>query len=296
MRRYDILRRIERLDPERDCQEICRLTSTYDFPWDTTRSLELALYRTYAVPQISALLDTTGEFTRRAQKRYDDTALLVAEFTEWGYESARGRRALRRMNQVHHRYRIANADYLYVLTTFVFEPIRWNARFGWRRLSEKERLATFYLWREIGRRMNIQDIPETYADLERYNIEYEREHFRYAETNRRVGEATRDLFLSWFPRPLRPLMKPGIYAMMDDPLLDAFGFPHPPRWLRASVSGGLKLRARALRFFPTRKRPRYYTELRHRTYPGGYEIEALGPPDTVPMRTDGASETGELSG
>ncbi|MGH2516666.1 MAG: oxygenase MpaB family protein [Ktedonobacterales bacterium] len=277
MGRYDILRRIERLDPERDCQEICRLTTTYDFPWDTTRALELALYRTYAVPSISALLDQTGEFARRAQKRYDDTALLVAEFTEWGYESERGKRALRRMNTIHHRYSIANADFLYVLTTFIFEPIRWNARFGWRRLTEKERLATFSLWREIGRRMNIRDIPNSYTELEQYNVAYEREHFRYVETNRRVGDATRDLFLSWFPAPLRPLLKSGIYALMDEPLLDAFGFPHPPGWLRAFVAGGLKLRARALRFFPPRRRPRYYTEQRQRTYPSGYAIEELGP-------------------
>lgn len=296
MGRYDVLRRIERLDPQRDCQEICRLTTTYDFPWDTTRSLELALYRTYAVPSISVLLDATGEFARRAQKRYDDTALLVAEFTEWGYDSERGRRALRRMNQIHHRYSIANADYLYVLSTFVFEPIRWNARFGWRRLSEKERLASFYLWREIGRRMNLHDIPETYEELERYNIAYERECFRYAESNRRVGEATRDLFLSWFPAPLRPLLKPGIYAMMDEPLLDAFGFPHPPRWLRVFVAGGLKLRARVLRFFPPRKRPRYYTELRHRTYPAGYTIETLGPEEPVTAPTEIAAAPDNITG
>jgi ER-bound oxygenase mpaB/B'/Rubber oxygenase, catalytic domain len=277
MGRYDVLRRIEQLDPERDCQEICRLTTTYDFPWDTTRSLELALYRTYAVPSISALLDQTGEFARRAQKRYDDTSLLIAEFTEWGYESERGKRALRRMNAIHHHYSIANADYLYVLTTFIFEPIRWNVRFGWRRLTDKERLATFYLWREIGRRMSIHDIPNTYAALERYNVEYEREHFRYAETNRRVGEATRDLFLSWFPAPLRPALRPGIYALMDEPLLNAFGFPHPPRWLRRLVAGGLRLRARVLRHLPPRRSPRLYTEQRQRTYPSGYAIEDLGP-------------------
>jgi hypothetical protein len=277
MGRYDVLLQIEQLDPQRDCQEICRLTTTYDFPWDTTRSLELALYRTYAVPSISALLDQTGEFARRAQKRYDDTSLLIAEFTEWGYESERGKRALRRMNAIHHHYSIANADYLYVLTTFIFEPIRWNARFGWRRLTEKELLATFYLWREIGRRMGIQDIPDTYTALERYNVAYEREHFRYAETNRRVGEATRDLFLSWFPAPLRPALKPAIYALMDEPLLDAFGFPHPPRWLCELVAGGLRLRARVLRHLPPRRSPRLYTEQRQRTYPSGYTIEDLGP-------------------
>ena len=280
MGRYDVLRQIERLDPERDCQEICRLVSTREFPWDSQRALEFALFRTYAVPSISALLDHTGEFARRPQQRYDDTAILISEFSEWGYESERGKAALRRMNRIHHRYAISNDDYLYVLTTFVFEPIRWNARFGWRRLTERERLATFYFWREVGRRMGIRDIPDTYEALETYNVAYERDRFRYAETNRRVGEATRDLFLSWFPALLRPLIKPSVYAMMDDPLLDAFGFPHPLAWLRGVLAGVLKLRGRMLRYFPPRRKPRYYTALRHRSYPHGYTIESLGPEQT----------------
>lgn len=277
MGRYDVLRRIERMDPQLDCQDICRLVSTVEFPWDSQRSLEFALFRTYAVPSLSALLDQTGEFARQAQKRYDDTAILIAEFSERGYDSERGRAALRRMNRIHHRYAISNADYLYVLTTFVFEPTRWNARFGWRRLTERERMASFYFWREVGRRMGIRDIPDTYAALEEYNVAYQRDHFRYAETNRRVGEATRDLFLSWFPSPLRPLLKPGVYALMDEPLLDAFGFPHPPAWLRGVLVGALKVRGRVLRYFPPRRAPRYYTESRQRTYPRGYSIESLGP-------------------
>lgn len=281
MGRYDVLRRIGQLDPERDCQEICRLVSTYEFPWDNQRALEFALFRTYAVPSISALLDHTGEFARRAQKRYDDTAILISEFSEWGYDSERGRAALRQMNRIHHRFAISNDDYLYVLTTFVFEPIRWNARYGWRALTQRERLASFYFWREVGRRMGIRDIPDTYAALEAYNVAYERDHFRYAETNQHVGGATRDLFLSWFPAPLRPLLKPGVYAMMDDPLLDAFGFPHPPSWLRRALASALKLRGRMLRSFPPRRKPRYYTALRHRSYPRGYTIETLGPEEAV---------------
>jgi len=46
--------------------------------------------------------------------------------------SMRCQRAQRRMNQLHGRFTIANEDFLYVLSTFVFGPIRWNARFGWR--------------------------------------------------------------------------------------------------------------------------------------------------------------------
>jgi hypothetical protein len=66
------------------------------------------------------------------------------------------------MNQLQGRFRIANGDFLYVLSTFVFEPIRWNRRFGWRPMCEQERLGLFYFWREVGRRMGIKDLP---ADL-----------------------------------------------------------------------------------------------------------------------------------
>ena len=36
------------------------------------------------------------------------------------------------MNRIHGRFEISNEDFVYVLSSFVFEPIRWNARFGWR--------------------------------------------------------------------------------------------------------------------------------------------------------------------
>jgi hypothetical protein len=60
MSRYAILKAIRRLDPEKDDQRIIFLSTCYDFPFDTTRALELALFRTFGVPSISALLDRTG--------------------------------------------------------------------------------------------------------------------------------------------------------------------------------------------------------------------------------------------
>ena len=49
--------RIERLDPEHDHLEVHRLVCTHEFPWDTLQALSFALFRTYAVPSIGALLD-----------------------------------------------------------------------------------------------------------------------------------------------------------------------------------------------------------------------------------------------
>jgi hypothetical protein len=41
---------ILRLDPIADHRRIVLLDVCYEFPFDTTRSLELALFRTFAVP------------------------------------------------------------------------------------------------------------------------------------------------------------------------------------------------------------------------------------------------------
>jgi len=63
------------------------------------RSLELALFRTFAVPSIAELLDRTGEFGRAAQKRYDDTDLILSTIVEAGYDNDAGKRAIRQIEQ-----------------------------------------------------------------------------------------------------------------------------------------------------------------------------------------------------
>ena len=95
MRRLTTLEQIQELDPIADHQRIVFLSTRFDLPFDTVRSLELALFRTFCVPSIAELLDRTGEFQRRSQKRYDDTDIIVSELMDHGYDSDRGKSALR---------------------------------------------------------------------------------------------------------------------------------------------------------------------------------------------------------
>ena len=285
MRRTTTLEQIQKLDPIADHQRIVFLSTRFDFPFDTVRSLELALFRTFCVPSIAELLDRTGEFQRRSQKRYDDTDLIVSELMDHGYDSDRGKAALRRMNQLHGKFNIRNEDFLYVLSTFVFEPIRWNARFGWRRMCEAERLAMFHFWREVGQRMNIRDIPTDFHTFEQFSRDYEQTHFRFTDANQRVGSGTRDLFLSWFPRPFHFLVRPAIYAMLDDDLIAGFGFPKPRPATRWLVAQALRVRSKLVRWLPARRQPVLRTDLKHPTYPAGYKIEELGPPEKVGRST-----------
>ena len=276
-RSSQIADRIAALDPEEDYEEIARLLYAYEFSWDIERALEFALFRTYAVPSISRLLAKTGEFESRPRKRYDDTELILAETIEHGLDSPRGRRSIARMNAMHGRFRIDNADMLYVLSTFICEPIRWLDRFGRRRMTENEQRAWFLYYRGLGERMNIQGIPDQLADLTHWNQEYEAVNFEFSESNRRIAEITRDLLLSFYlPRWLIWAGRPAVRAFLDRPLLESMGFRPAPGWLRRLILAALQTRASALRRLPLRRDPRLLTQLPRPTYPEGYRIEELG--------------------
>src|SRR5665647_257440 len=111
LRSRSVRREIAALDPVADCQRIVRLLACYEFPFDITRCLELALFHTYGSVAVSRLLDRTGEFRKAGQKRYDDTRLLIAHFLEDGYDGAFGKPALERMNAIHARFAIPNDDF-----------------------------------------------------------------------------------------------------------------------------------------------------------------------------------------
>ncbi|GGT60237.1 oxygenase MpaB family protein [Streptomyces atratus] len=277
MKRYDRLKEIQRLDPERDFLRIYRITATYEFPWDIARALELALYRTYAVPSIGRLLAETAELTDRAQKRYDDTALLLDTVVEHGFESDPGRTAIRRINQMHRNYDISNDDMRYVLCTFVVTPKRWLDSYGWRRLSDHELRACAAYYRTLGAHMGIKDLPETYEDFERTLDTYEAERFGWDEGGRRVSDATLDLMGSWYPRPLAPVARKAALALLDDSLLRTFRYERPGSVTRHLTHGALRLRARAVRLLPPRTTPHFARQNPEiKGYPDGYEVSELG--------------------
>lgn len=276
MHRFDRLRNILELDAERDCAEIYRLLSQYEFPWDIKRSLELALFRTYAVPAIGRLLDATGEFTRCPQKRYDDTALVLYEILQSEVDSDRRRIALDQLNGIHGRYRISNADFVYTLATFVVLPVRWIENFGWRRLHPHEVRALTNAMRQMGEGMHLDDIPGTYEEFEHLLDSYERKRFAFDSGGRRVADATMNLFGSWFPSPLAGSVGRATRLLMEPHLLDAFALEHPPPVMRAMARLALKLRGSLIRLGPPRPDSRPVLP-NAPTYPHGYEITELGP-------------------
>ncbi|MCZ1006052.1 hypothetical protein [Streptomyces lydicus] len=72
MRRYAWLREIRRLDPERDFLRIYRIIATHEFPWDITRALEPALYRTLGRHMAIAGLPQTYQDFERHLDAYEE--------------------------------------------------------------------------------------------------------------------------------------------------------------------------------------------------------------------------------
>jgi hypothetical protein len=265
----------------RDHEGIMRRLAGTDFPWDYQRSMvDLVFAKGLAAPRIVGLISASGYIQAKTQKRYDDTSIMIVEFVKHGYSSERGARMIARMNEVHARFRIRQDDYLFVLTGLMFEPVRWNERFGWRPLTAAEKLSHFYFWREVGRRMDLTIIPDTYEGCEAFNVAYERDQLQRTDASVEVSRIFFELLKSWVPGPVRPLVRPGMSALLSEQLLTCFDLPRAPAWMSWLVPRALGARAHALRLVrPLRRWPGFYVDGRLRSYPQGYTIPDLGPPD-----------------
>ncbi|KAL7434961.1 hypothetical protein ACHAXM_004377 [Skeletonema potamos] len=278
-----------------DCH---KFTSRYiygDFNFIAVKSLEFGLFKTYAIPSISKLLYSTRELVERCGRRYDDTDLLIREFLEHDPDEPRAVASIDRMNFIHSKYKISNEDYLYVLSVFIVEPIRWVERYGFRYPHDKEKHAIHLRWKIIGEQMGITDIPASYAAMEIYLDRFEEKNMVYSEFNVKVGTSTTNLFLSILPEKVRPMCKPAIYALCPPRLRKAMGFPDPPTLLVVLIDASLKIAGCFVRFFmPPRRLPKFRTSREpvavskntllypkfnpfNKTYEKGYKISELGP-------------------
>ncbi len=274
-----VRKELERLNPVHDHQRMVQLLAGYEFPFDMVRALELALFHTYASPSISSLLQKTGEFVKRGQKRYDDTSILIAQFMQEGYDSELGQRAIDRMNKIHGHYPIPNEDYLLVLATFVIYPIDWTEKYGWRKMTSNEKQALFLFFREVGKRMNLTDIPDTLTELSAFAGRYENRHFRYTESNRAIADATVRIVENWFPKPLRAVVKPVFAALINEKLREAFGYKKPSSGFCVLIEGSLQVRKWPLKFITFKPYPTLIVNTHWRTYPKHeFTLETLGPP------------------
>ena len=138
-------------------------------------------------------------------------------------------------------------------------------------------LGYYYFWREIGTRMGIVDIPASYRSVRGLEP-----RLRAPSSGSRIPTielrvATRDLFASWFPRIATPLVRYGIYAMLDDAddrvvrVPEAAAADTAPAALDAGAA-----RPDAVRWLPPRRAAHFFTDNPNRTHASGDEIAEVG--------------------
>jgi dephospho-CoA kinase len=261
--------------------ECCREISGRLFPWDSNRALELALLKTFCLPSISGLLQRTGEFEERPRKRYDDTGLMLAELVRLGPDSPGGQAVIQRLNRIHGHYAISNADFLYVLSGFVAEPIRWMQHYGWRALNPMEQQALFRFWDHVGALMGISNRPTNLEALLALNARVEREDFRPETSNRQVADATVAMLLSGVPPILRRPAEEVLRGLLEPELLQSLGWKPAPRLLAVLVRSSLRFRSRLVNlqhlWWPPRQQC-FYSERPTPSYGPQFSLKQLGPP------------------
>jgi hypothetical protein len=256
--------------------EIFYRFGTLEFPFLNTKSLEFGLFKTYSIPSISSILMSTHEMEKNMSKRYDDTDLLIREFTEHEPSHLRSQLAIQRLNFLHSHYPISNSDYLYTLTVFMIEPILWINRFGYREVHSLEKESIYLVWCDIGRKMGIQHLPYSWDQACSWMNEYETTRMRFHPSNQIIANATVDLFLSILPAFLRPVGSSVILAFCSPALREAMGFGDPPCGLFAFISIAMSLQATFIKYLcPPRLKPLVRT-----------------PPQLLPSDTPGDERTG----
>jgi hypothetical protein len=231
--------------------EVVKLHMLDEQQYLTMISTQWALIRTFAVASGTKLLDQTRQLSSPANvgKRAEDTSQLLVEMMLGDLDSKRSMTALAKVNWLHSQYKkhIKNDDMIFTLSEFIIEPIKFINQWGWRPLTKMEMVARFILWKEIGYRMGIEDIPDTLEKLTEWLDNFEAREMAYADSNAACANATLELFLRGIPGIFHKFMHGIARALMEPRVNEAIGWRPAPLWAVFSVNFAFKFRGWAIR-------------------------------------------------
>ena len=249
-----------------DAQAILKDLTELEFPRFFGFSIIFALFKTYGIPSVSALLVATGQLAdiETASKRVADTGVLLLEFALNKPDSERTIQAIARMNYLHAPYqrsgKITNDDLLYTLSLFALEPGRWAARYEWRSLTDLELCACGVYWKSMGDAMGISykrlaSTEQGWAhglafleELKEWSLQYEKQYMVPAPTNKRLADSHFDIICINVPRQLLKPCKKVMALLLGERLRIAMVFPQPGPVYSVFINGLLQLRKFVLRY------------------------------------------------
>ncbi|KAI9758075.1 MAG: hypothetical protein M4579_003206 [Chaenotheca gracillima] len=217
-----------------EAQEIISIASQWEYPHGYQAALQFALFRSYGIPTISKQFCSTAQLSdvKTAGKRFADTGALIGEWLVNSIFAPRSCKAIARTTWLHRQYRIRPDDLLFTISTFITEPPKFVDRFEWRPMARCEVIAGFVLWKEIGRRMDIPQVPDTYQEVCDWALEHEKKHMVPAQTNTSLSHHTMSLLLLHCPGFLVNIATEFATCLMDDRVRISMSYEAPRPWVR----------------------------------------------------------------
>lgn len=272
--RYARLRKIERLDVEKDYREIAVLFYD-DFNSIMLLQAVTGFMLTYAAPRMSRILSSTGESEHRVAKRFVDTALLARSVLKHGLGPGTGRDAARRVNAMHSQYAIHPEDFVVVGCDEAVMSLEIADKFGWRSVSEVEReaLRIYYTHqaRAFGSRLAL---PSTLGGMRELWHRYMDEHLAFEPQNLRLANVLLNYLAKLMPAPLRPVVKSLLLAQVDPRVVRACGLDVPSATRKRVSSAAFRLLGKQ---DPAPDgRADGLLHLAKTVYPAGWQVDTLG--------------------
>lgn len=242
---YWARREIDRLDPVRDARRIAHLLLEvrYGEPRFVHPMFALAFSRQVAIPAIAKVLYRGGNgiILSQTAKRNDDTLVFFGLLLRHG-NSPEGRKVVERMNRMHARYPIPNELNLYTLSTLACLPQRLGRQFtGHDLFNEKEALAVYRFWVEVGEMMGITGIAGSPEAMLQWMLDYEAAEYAYTPDGHEVTLAlAREYAQRWYPKALQDVGQHVFFAMFDDHLRETHRLPESTVAEKALVKAGVR--------------------------------------------------------
>jgi hypothetical protein len=273
MLRVPTLDEIRDLDPVRDSNTIHHFMS-HDFRIERELWGYLAEMRPLVAPSANVFFYGTGEFYVRAYRRAFDTHLLFDNWTNWGGDSKRGREAVLRANEIHGRYNIPNAAFLWVLGNLIYVPMHWNRRVGWREFTETEREGWFQEHLRFGEALELKELPPTFREFEEWWNAFDAGCPTASDITRESFEKFLAQHVAARPEPLRPAMTAAMMIGMDPAFRRCLGYAEPSAAEEATVRAAFRT---AKGFADTLPPQPWIRSLRSsQLYPHGARVDEIG--------------------
>jgi len=194
----------------------------------------IALLKTMSISHLVVQLYGDSQLNRQTYERLNKTRDFIKALITSGIDSEQSTSVFAHINRMHSNLPASNDDFLYVLSTFILEPIRFNRQFSTTQLTKEAIDTLLGFWKEVGSRMNINNIPLSEAQWKAFQIDYEASHQIYSlEGEDLAKKSLNQVVRLSLPFGLRRVAKQLIIGALTDKTRITLGLNKP--WLPARL-------------------------------------------------------------